>query len=353
MQQLESSNERQEDRLKKTESIAKTTTNNEVAALAEQVKALDGDAIVKRLSRVEKEVMCKLEDVQADSEAMIMKVVSLEKAESATEEERKKAFNKEKALLKRVGEVEGALAEYQQSLIRVGRKVDEASIGTIKAQLEGLARQVGREGSGMKRLEESIEVLETASTELKKSNERLAAEVAKLAERPLTGSAVQPASKGTSSKAASRRVSQVLSENDSTPRPLTKKSHKWAGGGADRDVIQQSSSSAHKKVPTPLMKASVAKAVPQVKHVAKLKVVAKVKEIAKPKKITKPAITPKLKGVAKPKPVAASSSATKASSNSVVYLDGKAEKPIVRAGRGWIEVPASPSASEDESPEIR
>ena len=313
------------------------------------MKALDGDGIMKRLVRIENEVTCKLEDVQADSEAMIMKVASLEKAETSAEEERRKAFNKEKALLKRVGEVEGGLMEYQQSLVRVGRRVDEASIGTIKAQLEGLAQQVGKEGSGMKRLEESIEVLEVANTELKKSNERLAAEITKLAERPHLAPVVQTASKDTSTGLIPRGESQVLSGDDNDSRPPAKKSHKWAGGGADRVVIQQNSSSAQKKPPAPPKKPLITKAVPQAKQVARSKMSAKVKEIAKPKKVTTSADPPKLKAVAKPKHITTSTTATKQQRKSLVYLDGEEEKPIVRAGRGWIEV----AMSEDESQEIR
>ncbi|KAK5133262.1 hypothetical protein LTR08_007996 [Meristemomyces frigidus] len=351
MQQLESSNQQQDDRLKNTETVAKTTASNDISALAEQVKALDGDAINRRVAEVEKEVMSKLEDVQTESEAIVMKLASLEKDEALVEEERRKAFNKEKALLKRVCEVEGSLEEYQQSLDRVGRRVDEASIGTIKTQLEGLAKQVGREGSEMKRLEESIEVLEAANGELKGANERLAAEVAKLAARPHSAPAAQTMSKATTTKVVSRRDSQFPSEDDNTPRHPMKKSHKWAGGGTDRAVIGQGSNSAKKKPGAPPKKSLVTKAVPKAKEVTKPKQTAKTKDVMKPKEPTKSKEAAKPKAVAKPKHVATTKPVTKPSRKSLVFLDGEAEKPIVRAGKGWIEIAMSPSASEDESQE--
>ncbi|KAK3061396.1 hypothetical protein LTR53_019796, partial [Teratosphaeriaceae sp. CCFEE 6253] len=124
---LEATHEQHDDRLKETENAIRSPANGDLAALAEQVKTLDGSGISERLAKVEKDVMTKLDDVQAESEAIVRKVASLDKDEAVAQEERRKAFNKEKALLKRLAEVEAELKKYEQMLTRVGRRVDEQS----------------------------------------------------------------------------------------------------------------------------------------------------------------------------------------------------------------------------------
>ncbi|KAK4550097.1 hypothetical protein LTR36_003064 [Oleoguttula mirabilis] len=347
MQQLESANQQHDDRLKKAEASAKASTNNDISALAEQVKAIDESGITKRLENVEKDVMAKLDDVQAESEAMAMKVATLERDDALVEEERRKAFNKEKTLLKRVAEVEANLKLYQESLEHVGRRVDDASVGVIRAQLDGLAKQVRKEGEGMKRLEDSIGVLETANEELRKANERMAKEIAEVAAaRPRSAPAVQTVvpKKAAEPKAApppkaAAARSQPPSESDDTPRTRKKKSHKWAGGGADRDIILQGSDLTQKTPAGPARRILTPKGVARPKDVAKAKGVARPKEVAKSKEVVKP------KEVAKPKEV------TKPSRKSQAFLDDDADKPIIRAGKGWIEVAVTPGASEQESQE--
>jgi len=328
LQQVESANRQQEDRIKKAESAAKAGTNNDIAALADQVKALDEGGINKRLAKVEKDVMAKLDDVQAESEAMVLKVASLEKDDVLVEEERRKAFNKEKALLKRVGEVEESLKLYEAGLESVGRRVDDASISTIKAQLDSLVGQVRKEGAEMKRLEDSISVLEAANEELRKANERLAAEMEKVAAKPTLTPLVQTVVEAAADEAASPEdvTEQPELEDDGTPKRRKKKSHKWAGGGADRDIIRQASDVVHKVAAPP-------------RRTLTPKAVAKPKAIAKPKEVSKKGVA--TKEVAKP------------ARKSQGFLDGDADKPIIRAGKGWVEVAMTPSQSEQESQESR
>ncbi|KAK5120431.1 hypothetical protein LTR85_006370 [Meristemomyces frigidus] len=350
MQQVEASNQQQEERLKKADATAKSGASNDIAALAEQVKAIDESGITKRLAKVEKDVMEKLDEVQADSEAIIMKVSALEKDDAQVEEERRKALNKEKALLKRVAEVECSLKTYQESLERVGRRVDDASVTTIKAQLDGLAKQVRKEGEGMKRLEDSIGALEAANEELAKANDRLAKEVVEVAAaRPKSAPAAQSAPKAAATKASATKAVPAPktvptrplapSESDDTPHAQKKKSHKWAGGGADRDIIRQGSDLTQKKTAAPPRRTLTPKGVARPREILKAKGVARPKEAAKAKEAAKP------REVAKPKEV------TKPSRKSQAFLDDDADQPIIRAGKGWIEVAVTPSASEQESQE--
>lgn len=368
MQQLESTNQRQEERIKEVGATAKSSADHDISALAEQVKALDERGINDRLARVEKDVMNKLDDVQAESEAILMKVAALEKDEARVDEERRKAFNKEKMLLKRVAEVEANLKTYQESLERVGRRVDDVSISTIRAQLEGLTKQVRKEGEGMKRLEESITVLEAADAELAKANERLAAQVEELAAvRAESALAAQSAPKTAATKASAAKATltpkavsthtQSPSEADDSPRAQKKKSHKWAGGGADRDIIRQGSDLPKRVAAAPTRRTLTPKAVQrprkilEAKGATRPKQVAKAKEVTKAKEVSKPKEVTKSQPVAKSKDTAKSKEVTKPARKSQVVLDDDVDQPIIRAGKGWIEVAVTPGASEHESQE--
>jgi hypothetical protein len=349
IQQLETTNRQQGERLQKAESSASAGHRDDIAALAKQVQALDESGIKQRLTKVEEDVMSKLEDVQAENEAVALKVASMEKDDVLAEQERRKALTKEKALLKRVGEVEESLKQYENSLNQVNRKVDENSVKIIKRQLESLSKQVEREGSEMKRMEDSLEALATAHAELIKANERLSAEMAELASRPAaqptTSSSKSGAKPGGKKKFVPRppipkRKDQIFQEDDDdedddTPRPK-KKSHKWNGGGADRDIIRQASEvtqepssgrPARRATPKrPVIPTAPSRSAPkpstQPKHVAKA--------VAKP--------TEKVKQAAKP--------ARK--SDSQLYIGHEADKPIIRSGKGWVEYAMTPSGSDSD-----
>lgn len=217
-----------------TDATQADKASDDVANLAKRVEKIDGSHFDSRLATMEN----RLEDVQAENEAMTLQISSLSRDEAAAEDERVKALTKEKALLKRVGEVEENLRAYEQRLEQVGKRVNEGQLGAIRAQLEGLTTQVRREGEGMKRLSDSLSVLESANTELVKANERLADEVKTLAERRAS----------TSARASVTRNGLDAETPDHVI--VAKKSHKWAGGGADRDIIQQGSGSRVQKART-------------------------------------------------------------------------------------------------------
>lgn len=236
MQDLEAKNESQEARIKTAESAAKSNSNSEIAELAEQVKALNEAGMEKRIANMERDVAEKLDDVQAESEAHTLQIASLQNAENMAEEERRKAVSKDKALLKRIGEVEEGLQKYEKSLDRMGKRLDETRFEQIKGQLDGLTKQVQREGEQMKWLTESINALEAANAELIKASEKLETELSKMAAK--AASAEKKKSERTS--AANVQVEPPAKGGAEQEQPK-KKSHKWAGGGADRDIIRMGS----------------------------------------------------------------------------------------------------------------
>jgi hypothetical protein len=232
MQDLESTNEKQDSRIKNAESAAKVSSSSEIATLAKQVTDLDGPGLQKRLSNMEDDVSRKIDDVQGDSEAMTIQIAALQKDARMGEEERKLALNKDKALLKRIGEVEEGLKKYEQSLDLMGKRVNGQQLGLIKEQLEELSQRVKREGTQMKMLTESIAKLEEANEDLRKANEEFAEKLGQRAEeeRQVSGGA---------EVANDVEEDEVVPDSPEDEGMMRKKSHKWSGGGADRDIIRQ------------------------------------------------------------------------------------------------------------------
>ncbi|KAI7235886.1 hypothetical protein KC330_g4049 [Hortaea werneckii] len=409
LQQLESAGEQQGERIQKAESAAKETISRDIAALTEQVRGLSEGDFNQRLSKMGEEVMSKLEDVQAEHEATMIKVASLDKDGAEVEEERRKAVTREKALLQRVNETEKGLERYRENLQNVGRQVDEINMSAIKAQLENLTQQVLSEGAGMKRLEDSVHMLEAANQELLKANERLVAEMARLTETRNSAPAAQPVSKPTSKSASAESETPDVDELDSegeTPREK-KKSHKWVGGGADRDIIRQNRESSRKsgkplQVPQRLPLVSTRQGVPPPKSAppapkaqpskrdSKATSKAATKPAAKParksdthavskstaKSTGKPARKSDTHAVPKTTTKSAAKPARKSDSHTVLANERKqppkstsskptkksdsqapkpfkedTDKPIIRSGKGWYEIAVTPVQSEQESQE--
>ncbi|KAI7384078.1 hypothetical protein KC332_g16064 [Hortaea werneckii] len=410
LQQLESAGKQQGERIQKAESAAKETVSRDIAALTEQVRGLSEADFNQRLSKMGEEVMSKLEDVQAEHEATMIKVASLDKDGAEVEEERRKALTREKALLQRVNEAEKGLEKYRENLQNVGRQVDEINMSAIKTQLENLTQQVLNEGAEMKRLEDSVHMLEAANEELLKANERLVGEMARMAETRNSAPAAQPISKPTSKSASAESETPDADELDSdgeAPRKKKKKSHKWAGGGADRDIIRQNRESSRKSakqiqvpqrqplistrqgVPPPKSAPPAQKAQPS-KAGAKATSKAAKKPAAKParksdthavskstaKSTAKPARKSDTHAVSKSTAKSAAKPARKSDSHTVLASERKQasksapskpakktesqapkpfkndiDKPIIRSGKGWYEIAVTPVQSEIESQE--
>ncbi|RMZ19452.1 hypothetical protein D0859_16553 [Hortaea werneckii] len=410
LQQLESAGKQQGERIEKAESAARETVSRDIAALTEQVRGLSEGDFNQRLSKMGEEIMSKLEDVQAEHEATMIKVASLDKDGAEVEEERRKALTREKALLQRVNEAEKGLERYRENLQNVGRQVDEINMSAIKTQLENLTQQVLSEGAEMKRLEDSVHMLEAANEELLKANERLVAEMARMAETRNSAPAAQPISKPVSTSASAESETPDADELDSEnemPRKKKKKSHKWAGGGADRDIIRQNRESSRKsgkqiqvpqrqplvstrqgvpppKSAPPAPKAQLSKADSKSTSKAATKPVAKparksdTHAVSKstPKSTAKPARKSETHAVSKSTAKSAAKPARKSDSHTVLTKESKQpskpapskaakktesqipkpfkndiDKPIIRSGKGWYEIAVTPVQSEIESQE--
>ena len=239
MQDLESANEKHENRIKTAESTAKSNAGGDFAALEDEVKALD-QKFKQGLNGMEKDVTQKLDDVQVESEAMTMQIAALQKDERVAEEERKESLAKDKALLRRIAEVEDGLKKYGESLDRIGKRVNETQFESIMERLESLTKRVMEEGSQMKLLAESVRVLETANAEISRRNAQLEADLRKKAEK----TPVSPQEEPEERAVEGAEVDPTAQPGDAAkpPKKQKKSSHKWGGGGADKVIILAGSS---------------------------------------------------------------------------------------------------------------
>ena len=125
-------------------------------------------------------------------------------------------------------------------------QVDGEGLTKIKGQLEDLAEQVKREGAEMRFLEESVMAMERVNIELRKAVEGLRVEFAAKVEEPKKPAqpealpSVETETAGKRPALASVQTNEEGTLTSEEPSPKKKKkSHKWAGGGADRDIIAQ------------------------------------------------------------------------------------------------------------------
>ena len=229
---LETTAKNHEDRITAVEKAVKANaaTAADVGGNA-KVQAVNTSAVKVRLDGMEKSVNARIGEIEAEGFAMTKVLDGLQRDKQVAEEERKATLTKDKALLKRIGEVEEGLRKYEKNLDLIGKSTDGTMMETIKKQLEDLTKDVKGEGEKFKHLEQSVASLETANEAIVKANEKLerrlktseakvAEQEVRLSEKPTIAGAEEPSSP---------------EETDSA----RKKSHKWAGGGADRDIIKQ------------------------------------------------------------------------------------------------------------------
>ena len=235
MQDLATATAKNEERIKAVETAVETNSGGsaEVAALTKQVQAIGSDKIKDRLDGMEKAINGRLDEVEGDQEAQTLKLSGLQRDKQLAEEERKATLTKDKALLKRIGEVEEGLKKYEKNLDLIGKRVNGTRVDQIKEQLEGLTKQVMKEGEQMGLLAESVAKLETANAALMKANQKLEAEMKVNAEKLARQDAQEASSKRSNAAPAAATSSPDLSTSQK------KKSHKWVGGGADKDIINQ------------------------------------------------------------------------------------------------------------------
>ncbi|EMC95252.1 hypothetical protein BAUCODRAFT_149257 [Baudoinia panamericana UAMH 10762] len=354
IRELEEAYRESETRRKEFEQDAQMRSSEAVAKLAQQVDALTEDDVKGQVAKIQSEVNRKLDEVQGETEAVTLKLASLEKADSAAEEERSKALAKEKAWLKRIADVEQSLKQYHDSLNALGRRVDQASVDGIKAQLAVLVEQVDQKRHDITTVEEGLSMLDAAHGELRTANEKLAEEIGALAKKsavmqPITDEVEPHTGRGHRRKRPVPRESVDYDEEPGQPPKKMKKSHKWAGGGADRDIIAQGlatdspertkatqHTAPRKQAPPPAAKKPRMEKQPPPKAAAKPQpqrprtpAPAPAPKKAAPKKAIPPSKPPAQKHVAQP--------IKKESADMQRYFDGQTNKPIIRSGKGWVE----------------
>ena len=226
MQELEANSERQAKRIKTAETAAESGSNTDLAALAKKVKALDQSGLATRLSNLERDFKGKMEELKARAEATASQVTDMQKAAESRDEEKHKAFTKEKALLKRIGDIETGLKNYGDAVVKLGGRVDDDRMDQIKGQLKDLTRQVEKEGGKIHMLEESVAALGGANEELVKANAKLVAEKQRVAAHA-SDEAQIPMNDASSS------TIQVAPQQARKDRS----SHGWKGSGAEKDIL--------------------------------------------------------------------------------------------------------------------
>lgn len=372
---LDSTSNKHEDRLKAVENAVKTSAGGEanaVAALAKQVQAIDSNGIKERLAGMEKNVNEKIGGLAADNYTMTQVVDGLQRDKQVAEEERKATLTKDKALLKRIGEVEVGLKKYEKNLDLLGKGVDGArneQIESIKRQLDGLTKDVLEKGEGYEKLKESVSSLETANAALVKANEKLDRRLKEHEAKVANAAKKQPRCIEQPSRTPVKEAAPAEQSNSQR-----KKSHKWAGGGADKDIITQgadlfgfkaastkpapksesTSSAPQRPVPKPVKKTPAPKKNPVPKTVSEgfsrkshkwagggadrdIIAAGLTQETKRGSNKSLPDDTP----TQKPQTTA------KLQSTAKKFEDGK---EVIRAGRGWYEVERSPTRDEEPDP---
>jgi hypothetical protein len=235
--ELEATAKNHEDRITAVEKAVKANSTD--AGGNVKVQRVEMTAVNERIDGMERSINERIGGVEADGLATTKVLDDLQRDKQVAKEERQATLTKDKALLKRIGEVEEGLRNYQRNLDLIGKSTNGTMMETIKKQLEDLTKDVKDEGEKFKNLAQSVASLETANEAIVKANEklerRLKASEAKAAEQ-------EARSSGKPTIAGTEKPPTAGEEEPDSPEETasaTKKSHKWAGGGADKDIIKQ------------------------------------------------------------------------------------------------------------------
>lgn len=190
IQGIESTNTRQDARIAAAEQSALHTRDTDVSALAQQVQALQDGGFKKRADLLERKFLERLEEVQAEGEAMCLKVDEMEKGVLKREEdERKKTFQREKSLLKRIGGCEAVIKKVVEEDAKLSERDDGEVIEDLRVKIdqvkEALAKQVNEANAclqGVSKLEQMQQDLSRRVDGLKDEIAEIAAEASRTAQ---------------------------------------------------------------------------------------------------------------------------------------------------------------------------
>ena len=144
---IETASRRQDNRITVAEQSASKARDADVSTLAKQVQTLQDGGFKKRADTLERKILERLKEVQVEGEAMCLKVNEMEKGSLRREEdERKKTFQREKSLLKRIGECEVGLKKVAEELAKLSERDEGEVVEDLRIRIDEvkavLARQV-------------------------------------------------------------------------------------------------------------------------------------------------------------------------------------------------------------------
>lgn len=315
--------------------LAAQDRETDVAAVAQRVQTLTDESTHKNsaateeaVKKIRQEVTDQFEDLDDRLEAIINKLDAVDKAGETATSNRKDAFDREVEMLKRVKGLEAGMKTYQDNIRMLGRKIDNVGVEQIQAQLSKLIQKVNDAGEDHERVKETLAMLENATEALTRENEHMdgqvsemrdelrarAAEGATPARAPESGSVIMPAP-----------AANVLA-NAPTPKTL-------AGVDAATALPAEKSPTAPTRKGR-VKKSTVATVKPTGDMSMKRELAGLMSDVSaqdlkrrtvKPTTNTAPALSKNFGNTA-------------AGLQKNIVTDEKTQKPIIRRGRGWVEV---------------
>ncbi|KJY00206.1 hypothetical protein TI39_contig339g00043 [Zymoseptoria brevis] len=180
MQKLEAEIARVDSRNKAIETNA---SKDDLAALAEQVRTLK-DGGKNEAENLRQDVMTRLAAVSTDMEDIVKKITTIGDKGQQNKEDWERASGTQKSLLKRIEDVERNLQEYAHALELLGKEMDAAQTAKAWKMLDEMKEQVKAGQSGLDSVAANLITLEEVSDELKAQNAKLAKQIKELAKRP-------------------------------------------------------------------------------------------------------------------------------------------------------------------------
>lgn len=169
---LEASSKSQDERLKTAEAVAarmKSADLKQIAVDLASIRQDDGD-FERRLQKIEETEQNRARVEEPKLAALAEKVKELEAEKRSTDDEKRNAFNKEKTLLKRIGDLEAAKDKDARVLEGLETRLENISVGTLEQHVRRLEKAMRDEIASTAGLEKRIEALEAANGELRKTN---------------------------------------------------------------------------------------------------------------------------------------------------------------------------------------
>nr|POE49474.1 hypothetical protein CFP56_50391 [Quercus suber] len=318
-EQVKSSQAEQDRRLKAVEATSSHHYPEKIAALHNSIRDINVQGLRQSIQHLDQTVDDRFSDVHATNASMAARIDVLQKEGKA---HRSELTIKEEVLLRRVTEAEHGLEQYRQNLEKLDRQPNKSQLDMISTELQRLREQLSREDKEMGLLQVGLAALEASNGELRRANERLGEELGSLKAETMIKGRSSTGRKGAAKKTftAQPHDTETQERNErhaaSTSDVLTtraknkRRSHSQL---KNEHVVLGSASPAEDKRPS---------------------------KRSKPNKLTGRVAKQYINHETKSPPSASNPKAKAPSHPSKWTQEGTngAEKPVIRAGKGWIEV---------------